>query len=88
MALRKIHRELGRKGRDVIRLGPVPREKTPEEKGDYAALPAKPWAHEDYAGMLPHGDTTWKSIIVNYFMNFIETVKVMQNEKREESVSI
>ena len=35
MAVRKVHKELGRKGRKAIRPGPMPVGRDSEEKGDY-----------------------------------------------------
>ena len=35
---RKIHEELGRKGKEMIRLGLVPLGEDSEEKGDYTGI--------------------------------------------------
>ena len=55
---KKDPQRIGEEGKRCNQVGTCAQGEDSEEKGDYAALPAKPWAHEDYAGMLPHGDTT------------------------------
>ena len=52
--VRKIHKELSRKGREVIRLGPVPLRGDSEEKGDYMSRDP-PWRVSGVSHIL--GDT-------------------------------
>ena len=55
---KKDPQRIGEEVKGSNQVGTCAQGEDSEEKGDYAAFSAKPWAHEDHAGILPHGDTT------------------------------